>query len=71
VTDEIRTKLSTIVAPYGREIRLEDVHFESGMRLLRVTIREGNRITILDIDVKTADQWARSMQSWAEQTGTS
>jgi hypothetical protein len=71
VTDEIRTRLSTIAAPYGREIRLEDVRFESGMRLLRVTIREGHRFTILDIDVETAGQWARSMQLWAEQTGTS
>ena len=70
MTDETRTKLSTIAAPYGREIRLEDVLFESGMRLMRVTIREGHRFTIFEIDAETAIKWAGSMQSWAEQVGT-
>ena len=69
MTDEVRTRLSTITAPYGRQIRLEDVRFESGMRLLRVIIREGNRITVFEIDADTAVQWARSMQQWAEQAG--
>lgn len=67
MTDGARTKLETITAPYGRQVRLEDVRFESGMRLLRVTIREGHRITVLDIDAETATQWADTMRRWVEQ----
>ena len=57
---------STIQAPYGRAIRLDEVDFESGMRMLRVTIREGGRFTILDLDASTAAQWGRAMDDWAQ-----
>ncbi len=62
---ETKERLETLSAPYGREVRLDDVRFESGMRLLRVTIREGMRITVLDIDPATALAWARTMKDWA------
>ena len=62
---ETKERLETIVAPYGREIRLDDVRFESGMRLLRVTVREGMRITVLDVDASTALAWAKTMTEWA------
>ena len=45
MTDSVKTRLKTIAAPYGREIRLDEVVYASGMRLLRVTIREGARYT--------------------------
>lgn len=67
MSDGERTNLATITAPYGRNVRLEEVHFDSGMRLLRVTIREGLRITVLDIDAETATQWADTMRTWAKQ----
>jgi hypothetical protein len=63
---EMKERLETLAAPYGREVRLDDVRFESGMRLLRVTIREGMRITALDIDADTALAWAKAMTQWAE-----
>ena len=63
---ETTTRLDTIAAPFGREIKLDDVEFESGMRLLRVRIREGRRFTILDIDAETATKWSDSMKRWAE-----
>lgn len=61
-----RTRLEAIQAPYAKEIRLDELRFESGMRLLRVTIREGRRFTTLDLDPNTAAQWARAMQAWAD-----
>ncbi len=64
--DETKERLETLTAPYGREVRLDDVRFESGMRLLRVTIREGMRITVLDVDRSTALAWAKTMAQWAE-----
>ena len=60
-----KTRIGTIEAPYGREIWLSEVDFESGMKLLRVTIREGTRYTILDIDAETANRWAQLMGDWA------
>jgi len=62
---ETKERLETLNAPYGREVRLDDVRFESGMRLLRVTIREGRRITVLDVDAPTAVAWAKTMMQWA------
>lgn len=58
-------RIDTIAAPYGRQIWLADVDFESGMKLLRVTIREGSRYTILELDAPTAARWAQSMGDWA------
>jgi hypothetical protein len=68
VSDEpIRTKRETMAAPYGREIRFEDLAFDSGMRLLRVTIREGRRFTVIDLDPERALEWADVMRAWADE----
>ena len=69
MSDSVKTPLATIAAPYGRQIRLEDVAYESGMKLLRLTIREGGRYSILEIDAPTARDWAEAMRKWAEATG--
>jgi hypothetical protein len=63
---EEKERLETLIAPFGREVRLDEVRFESGMRLMRVTIREGKRITTLDIDAQTALAWANAMKLWGE-----
>lgn len=63
------TEICKIDAPYRREIVLQDVMFESGMRLMRVRIREGRaRFTILDIDPATATTWGRQMLDWAQKS---
>jgi len=66
MAEEVKERLETLSAPFGREVRLDEVRFESGMRLLRVTIREGRRITVLDVDPKTALAWAKVMKLWGE-----
>ena len=71
MSDSVKTPLKTISAPYGRQIRLEDVAYESGMKLLRVTIREGGRYTILEIDAATAVDWGEEMRKWAQANGES
>lgn len=65
MSGDIKTRLSTFEAPYRREVWLDEVRFESGMRLLRVTIKEGRRFTQLDLDQATADQWGQAMLDWA------
>jgi hypothetical protein len=69
VSEAGKRRRETIQAPYGRLIRLDEVDFEGGMRLLRVTIREGARFTILDLDAATATQWGRAMCDWALDAG--
>lgn len=65
---ESKRRLETVAAPYGREVRLDEVVFESGMRLMRITIREGRRFTIMDIDAPTAALWGKVMAEWAQQS---
>ncbi len=65
MSDETITPLETIAAPYGREVTLKEVAFGSGMTLLRVTIREGKRITSVDVDAETAAAWGDAMTGWA------
>ena len=60
-----RTRLATIAAPYRREIKLDEVAFEAGMKLLRTVIREGHRITQLDIDAATAETWGKTLLAWS------
>jgi hypothetical protein len=65
MSDVERTDLLTLAAPYRREVRLEHVVFDSGMKMLRVIIREGHRITQLDLDPETARAWGAAMTDWA------
>jgi hypothetical protein len=67
VFEEKVTRLERFQAPYGREITLDDVDHESGMRLLRVTVREGRRFTIFNLDAQTAGHWGSSLLGWSEQ----
>ena len=71
MSDPNITELGRISAPYRREIVLQDVLHESGMKLLRVRIREGTRFTILDIDAPTAEAWSSAMLAWARDAASS
>jgi hypothetical protein len=68
VSAESKTRIAALEAPYRREVWLDDVKFESGMHLLRVTIKEGRRFTQLDLDAATADCWGQTMLDWARRT---
>ena len=64
---ETKTRLLELEAPYRRYIWLDNVEFASGMELLRVTIREGRRITQLDLDKETASACVEAMSQWCAQ----
>lgn len=68
MTEPERLKLNTIQAPFGREIRMDELRYESGMRILRVTIREGRRFTTLDLDPEHARQFANALYGWMQST---
>jgi len=65
VSDEVVASLDAFAAPYGRKISLESVDHESGLRMLRIRIREGRRFTVIDIDESTATRWGSVMSTWA------
>lgn len=65
MSDVARTELAVLAAPYRREVRLEEAAFDSGMTMFRVVIREGHRITQIDLDAATARAWADIMGGWA------
>lgn len=65
--DSTVTELDRFTAPYGREVKLENVAYENGMRVLRIHIREGNRFTVMDIDDATASNWGSVMMDWVSQ----
>ena len=67
IAEEV-TRLDKYTAPYGKEVTLENVAYENGMRILRIHIREGNRHTVMDIDDNTAATWGAAMLKWANQT---
>ena len=53
---ETVTRLDKFTAPYGKEVTLENVAYENGVRVLRIHIREGNRFTVMDINGSVASQ---------------
>jgi hypothetical protein len=57
--------------PLGnQEIELQEVaHDSGGMPLLRIRIRERSRFTVFEVDAVTANQWAKTMQAWADANG--
>lgn len=65
---ETITLLEAFPAPFNREITVQDVTHESGMKMLRLRIKEGkSRFTILDLDPATAAKWGGLMADWAKQ----
>ena len=67
MNNEVVNALDEFAAPYGRKITMESVDHESGLRMLRIRIREGNRFTTMDIDEDTAGHWISVMTKWANQ----
>jgi len=67
VNGEVVNTLDEFAAPYGRKITMESVDHESGLRMLRIRIREGSRFTTMDIDEDTASHWISIMTKWANQ----
>ena len=52
--DEQITDLCQLDLPFRRIAMLREVKYESGMRMLRLVLREGRRITQIDLDTEAA-----------------
>lgn len=51
---EAITDLAEFDLPYRRKAKLRRVEFDGGMNMLRLVLREGTRITQVDLDAETA-----------------
>ncbi len=65
MTEPKETPLGQIDLPYGRLVMLKATDHESGLRLLRLTFREGRRFTTIDVDAVTARSLADALTDWA------
>ena len=66
---EDMTLIDNYELPYTRKASLHDHEYESGMHLLRLTIREGHRITAVDIGPEQAKAMGQAMLTWASKQG--
>ncbi len=66
MSDEIR-ELTQFELPYSRKAELREVTFEGGMTMLRLVLREGRRITQIDLDADSAAALGKAMDDWARQ----
>ena len=51
--------------PFGRTVKLQDVVHDGGLRMLRMTYREGRRFTIIDLDDNSAKSFGDDLIDWA------
>lgn len=64
MTDDVR-EIATYALPYQRKAELKEFTFDSGMKMLRLVLREGHRITQIDLDADSAAALADAMGDWA------
>lgn len=64
MSDEFR-EIANYELPYSRKAELREVTFEGGMKMLRLILREGKRITQVDLDADSAMALSDAMGDWA------
>ncbi|MCB1333749.1 MAG: hypothetical protein KDK26_08870 [Roseivivax sp.] len=60
------TDLAEFELPYRRKATLKMAEFESGMKMLRLVLREGTRITQIDLDAASARSLAAALSQAAQ-----
>ena len=66
MTSETVTDVAELLLPYGRQATLKNVEFDGGLNMLRLTLREGRRFTIIDLDAASAADLGTQLIGWAE-----
>ncbi len=52
--------------PFGRLIKSQEIEHESGLKMLRLTIREGRRFTLIDLDESSAKKLSADLSDWVK-----
>ncbi|WP_300520536.1 hypothetical protein [Aliiroseovarius sp.] len=60
------TDLAEFDLPYRRKATLKRIDFESGLSMVRLVLREGKRITQIDLDADSAKGLADAMNAAAD-----
>ena len=68
MSDDFR-EIANYELPYSRKAELREVTFDGGMKMLRLILREGRRITQIDLDQDSAMALSDAMGDWARQQG--
>ena len=63
MSDEFR-EIANYELPYSRKAELREVTFEGDMKMLRLILREGRRITQVDLDADSAMALSDAMGDW-------
>jgi len=63
------TDLEEFETSWGRMVRLQELEYEGGLRLLRVRIREGQRFTDLELSPDMAEHFGKALLVWADLGG--
>ena len=65
--EEVNTiDLDEIMLPFGHTVKLKEIEYENGMRILRATIRQERRFTVLDLDASRANDFGAALMNWAQ-----
>ncbi len=65
--DEMVTDRAEFDLPYGRHATLKNVQYASDLRVLRITLREHRRFTVIDLDQASAEALGVEMLAWARE----
>lgn len=60
------TEIASFDLPYRRKAALRRVTFDSGMSMVRLVLREGTRITQVDLDAETATKLGEALAGAAK-----
>ena len=63
MSDDFR-EIANYELPYSRKAELREVTFDGGMKMLRLILREGKRITQVDLDADSAMALSDAMGDW-------
>lgn len=69
MSEETVAALDKLALPWGKEMELQHVAYDGGLRMLRLRIREGRRFTIIDLDAGTAGRLGGLLAAWAAENG--
>lgn len=69
MTSESLRDIAGYELPYKRKAALREFTYDSGMKMLRLVLREGTRITQVELDAETARAIAGEMLAWADAQG--
>jgi hypothetical protein len=52
---------------FGKELKIEEIVYDNGLRMLRLRLREGKRFTTIELDADNAGKWADIIGAWARE----